>query len=140
MVEIVALGFGPRHQLAVLVELGARRTRLRPQFRDLLDIALQPAEGIEEAPVIGDIDQRPVGVLAVDFGEARRHLAQEIEAHRLVVDAGAARAVGILDAADHQFALAVDTLFLEQREGRMPGRQGEGRRHHAALGTRPHQA
>ena len=67
-----------------------------------------PAEGIEQAAVGGDVDQRAVGVLAVDLGQCAGDLAQQVEAHRLVVDGGTARAIGILDAADDEFALRID--------------------------------
>ncbi len=78
-----------------------------------------PAEGIEQAAVGGDVDQRAVGMLAVDLGQRTGDLAQQVEAHRLVVDGGAARAVGILDAADDEFALGIDALLLQDGEGRV---------------------
>ncbi len=67
------------------------------------------AEGIEQAAVGGDVHQRAVGMLAVDLGQRAGDLAQQVEAHRLVVDGGAAGAIGILDAADDEFALGIDS-------------------------------
>ena len=100
-------------------ELGlAPRWRV-PQGRNLCRSASSAAEGIEQAAVGGDVDQRAVGVLAVDLGQRAGDLAQQIQADRLVVDGGTARAIGILDAADDQFAVRIDALLLEDGEGRM---------------------
>ncbi len=86
-----------------------------------------------------DVDQRAIGMLAVDLGQRAGDLAQQIEADRLVVDRRTARAVGILDAADDQFAVGLDALFLEHGESHVRGRQREGGGHDTALGTGPHE-
>jgi hypothetical protein len=97
------------------------------------------AEGIEQAAVGGNVHQCPVRMLAVDLRESARDLAQQVEAHRLVVDGRTAGAVGVLDAADDEFALGIDPLFLQDGEGRVAWGQRETRRHHAALGACAHQ-
>ena len=98
-----------------------------------------PAEGVQQAAVGGYLDERAIGMLAVDFRQRGRDLAQQVQAHGLVVDGRAAWAIGILDAADNEFALSIHPLLLQDDEGGMRAGQCEGRRDDAALSTRPHQ-
>ena len=86
---------------------------------------------------MGDIDQRAIGVLPVDFSDGGSDLAEKIEADRLFVDRGTAGAVGILDAADHQFAVAFDPLVADDCQRVVVGRKREGGSDHASLGAGP---
>jgi len=90
--------------------------------------------------VRANIDQSPVGMLAMDLGKRHGDLPQQVEADGLIVDGGAAGAIGILDAADDQLALRIDPLILQNGEGEVIARQGKGRRHDAAFRAGPHQA
>ena len=85
------------------------------------------------------IDQGAIGMLAMDLGHLAGDLAQQIEADRLVIDEGPARAVRHLDAADDQFRIGVDPLLFEDGEGRMAGRRVEGGGDDALVGARAHQ-
>ena len=139
MLQIVAFGLGPLHQAAVLVQclLGGRGAR--PKRGNVIHLGLVTAEGIEQAAVCGDVDQRTVGMLAMNLGQRAGDLTQQVQAHRLVVDGRAARTVGVLDAADYKFVVRINTLLLEDCESRMRTRERKGRGDHATLRPCPHQ-
>ena len=77
------------------------------------------AEGVEQRrDGRRGIDQGAVVVLAVDFDQGVADRAQGLDADRLVIDEGAAAAVGHLHAAQDQVALDVEALFGGGNRGR----------------------
>ena len=86
-------------------------------------VAVQPAEGIEQAAMRRGVDQRAVVMLAVDFDQRRAEALQHLHADRLVVDEGAGAAVGELHAAQDQLVVGGDVVLGQQRARRMARRQ-----------------
>ena len=71
------------------------------------------------------VEQAAIVMLAVDFDEGRAKLAQQPGRDRLIVDEGAAAAVGLDDAADDErlAGLARQPVFVEQGQSGMIGRR-----------------
>jgi len=78
-------------------------------------------------------------VLAVDFHQRRADRLERLHADRLVVDEGAAAAVGQLHAAQDHLAGIVEVVVIEDVRCRMALRHVEGRRHLALLRAVTHQ-
>ena len=92
--------------------------------------------GVERGAMIGGIEQAALRELRLDLDQPFACLAQQADAGRLVVDEGAAPAVGVDDAAQHQrVALARDPGLGEERAHRVVRRQRELRAHHRLLGA-----
>ncbi len=58
-------------------------------------------------------------MLPVKFDQQGRHLPQQIEADRLVIDRGPAWPIGILDPTDDDFAIGINVLLGEKLKGCM---------------------
>ncbi len=111
-------------------EIGQRRFRLPPGgmgHGDRLALPIEPAEGIEQRPVHGRLDQGAIGMLTVDLDQRRADLAQQHDRHRRIVDEGAAAPVGALHAAQDQVALGFDAAVGKDRPRRMIGGHVEDR-------------
>ncbi len=106
---------------------------------DFGGIRLQTAKGVEQPSVLAGIDQRPLIVLAVDFNQRRADGPQQTDAHRLIVDKGTGLAVDALHPAQNYRTVRCNTVFSEQRPGRMIGLRCEFGDHLAAFGVGPHQ-
>ena len=89
---------------------------------------VDPAIGVEQGAVAARVEQAAIVMLAVDLDQQRAELAQQAGRDRLIVDEGAAAAVGLGDAADDErlAGLAVEPVLGEQGQGGMIGRQLEG--------------
>ena len=79
--------------------------------------------------------------LALDLDRHLAELAQQADARRLVVDEGAAAAIGADDAAQHDdIVLGGDAGFVEKPARRMVGGQVEFRGDHRLIGARANEA
>ncbi|PAV71633.1 hypothetical protein WR25_05608 [Diploscapter pachys] len=111
-------------------ELCLRVSQTYPGARGIARI--DASERIEQRAMPAWIEQAAIVVLAVDFDQHRRHLAQQRNACGLVVDERATAAVGLDDASDEQgFArLDLDTILFQQgaecTDGRIEGRGDDG--------------
>ncbi len=114
---------------AVLVERRPRLAHATGGVGHCAGLRLQAAEGVEDRAVGDRVDQRPVVVLAVDFDQRRADAAQDLDAHRLIVDEGAGAPVGDLDAAEDEIALGVDIGIGGDAAGGVIERTVEDRRH-----------
>ena len=108
---------------------GAQRTRI------------DPSEHVEQIAVPLGVQQAAIVMLAVNLHQHRADLAQQPGGGGLIVDAGAAAAVGLHDPADHhRFAgLDLEPVLRQQRERTVVGAQIEGGRHHRLRRALPHQ-
>ena len=86
---------------------------------------LQPAEGIEQPGMGGGIGQADLVVLALHLDQRRRQAAQQPDRDRLAVDEGAAAAIGLDHAAEHQRILRLHALLGEDGQRRMALRRHE---------------
>ena len=102
-----------------VARLGERRPRPRARRARPRSAAarVDPAEGVEQGAVAARVEQAAIVMLAVNLDEQRAELAQQAGRDRLVVDEGAAAAVGLDDAADDErlARLAVQPVLGEQR-------------------------
>jgi hypothetical protein len=110
-----------------------------PKPLDLIRLAFEGAEGIEQPAVRRHVHQRTLVVLAVDFDQCRAQRLEGLRAHGLIVDEGAGASVGELHAAQDQLVLGRDVVGRHQRAHGVPGRQLERRGHLPLLGPLPHQ-
>ena len=96
----------------------ARHLDLPPRAVSRADLGkrgLQPGIGVQDGTV-GLRVQQAVGIeLAVDFDQGLPQPAQQRDADRLIVDIGAAAAVGRDDPAQHQRILDLQALLAHQR-------------------------
>ena len=90
--------------------------------------------------MIGGADQSAVIMLAVDLGQGSGNLAEKIEADRLIIHAGAAGSIGILNPSEDQLAIGFDILACQDVEGRMRFRQRESRGDDALFGAAAYQS
>ena len=103
------------------------------------ETGIDPPERIEQRAVAARVEQPAIVVLTVNFDEQRTDLAQQRDRDRLIVDAGAAAAIGAHCAADDQRLARVgrDFAFGEQSgDGR---RRLERRGHARAVRSLAHQ-
>ena len=82
-------------------------------------VTVEPAERIEQRAMGARLDERAVVVLPVDLDKAGADPPQQPDRHRLVVEEGAAAAVGALDTAQDQVAIDVDPRLGRDRTGGM---------------------
>ncbi len=104
------------------LQLGARGAGLppaAPELRQLRRLAFEDAEGIQERPMIARVQQALLLELAFDLHQEFAAAAQQRDADRLIVDEGAAAAVGGDLPAQDQRRGFVDALFAQQRKDRM---------------------
>ena len=89
---------------------------------------IDPPISVEQGTVAARIEQAAIVVLAVNLDQKRAKLALEAGGDRLIVDEGAAAAVGLDDAADDQrlARLPGEAVLVEQGEGRVAGGNLEG--------------
>lgn len=129
MFEIIALGFSLGHERAVIFQRRSGIARRAPQGRNSINLPLQATKRIQQPAVGRNVNKSAVGMLAMDFHQFRRHLAQEVQAHGLVVDCGTARPIGVLHPADDDLAFAIDVIFFEQQARCVAIRQCKSRGH-----------
>src|SRR5262249_39681315 len=86
---------------------------------DLCHLPFEPTEGVEKAAMRRGIDQGAFSVLTVNFNECVAELLENLHAHRLVVDEGAASPIRKLHAAEDQFIFGGNIIGCEQRSRRM---------------------
>ncbi len=96
---------------------------------DRLSLLGKAAEGIEKGAVGVGIDERAVVVLAVDLDQQLACLAHQLHGNRLIVDIGLGAAIGRLHPAKNQVAIVVDTVFADEKPGRMAHTDVKDRRH-----------
>ncbi len=101
---------GWRRQAArPLLRADARRAPVVPGLRQRRCAACVLGEGVEHRAVVGRVEQAALLELALDFDQAVAELAQQADARRLVIDKGAAAAVGAQKPAQHnRVAVAVE--------------------------------
>ena len=99
-------------------------------------------ERVEQRAMRRRVEQAALLALALDLDEAVAELAQQPDAGRLVVDEGAAAAVGRHQPAQHDRAGEVgrDAGLAQNRRGRMVVRDGELGGDRGLLGAGAHQA
>ena len=91
-----------------------------PSLRQRREVGRMLGEGVEDHAMIGRIEEPALLELTLDLDEAVAELAQQAHARRLVIDKGAAAAVGREQAAQHnRLAGAVMPGFAQDRMGRM---------------------
>jgi hypothetical protein len=99
---------------------------------------LVAGEGVEGAAMGGRVEQALGLELAVDLDQRGAQFAQQPDRDRLVVDEGAAAAVGTDQPPQDQVALGVQPLGGGQGPCRMTGRQVEDRGHAGPRGALAH--
>ncbi len=92
---------------------------------DLAGGFAQAVEGVEQGAVGAGFDQGAVIVLAVDLDQRAADLAEQRGGDRLVVDEGAAAAIGALHTAQDQVALRIEAAVAEEPAGGVVIRHGE---------------
>jgi hypothetical protein len=99
-------------------------------------------EGVEQFAMGRRIEQAALLALALDLDQAVAELAHQRDARRLVIDKGAAAAVGGDQPAqdDRTREIAADAGLIEDRRGRMVAADGEFGGNRGLLGAGPHQA
>ncbi len=103
----------------------------------------QPAERIQQGAMPARIEQAPLVMLAVDLDQARADVAQQRRRAGLVIEKGAAAAVGLERAANDEglARFGGDVVFGEQRRQRGSGRwRIECCRDARLIGATAHQA
>ena len=99
-------------------------------------------EGVEQRAVRRRVEQAALLALALDLDQAVAELAQQADARRLIVDKGAAAAVGAQQAAQHDRPPARSARhpgLAQDRGGRMVALDGELGGDRGLLGAGPHQ-
>ena len=76
MFNVIALGFRPRHQGAMLRKFSPKITQRLPKLSNISSLFIQVTIGINETPVIGHIHQGAVRMLAMNFSQASRQFAE----------------------------------------------------------------
>ena len=109
---------------AVLGQRRAGGPHALGRLRDRVERAAQPAEGVEDGTVGGDVGQGPVVVLPVDLHQRRADRAEHLHADGLIVDEGAGAPVGHLGAPQDQVAIGGRSRIPP----RSAGRDDRGRR------------
>ena len=89
---------------------------------------VDPAERVEQGAVAARIEQAAIVVLAVDLDQRGAELAQQPGGDRLVVDEGAAAAVGLDDAADDERLAGLVRRARSRRAAQAPDAPREARR------------
>ena len=97
------------------------RPPLPPVVADLGRLVGEAAEGIEHGAVVGAVEQALLLELAFDLHQRLADAAEEGDADGLVVDEGAAAAVGAELAAEDDVAVVGQALLVEQRAHGMVG-------------------
>src|SRR5262249_59109622 len=92
---------------------------LGPQLCDGGGIPLEAAIGVEQAAMGGCFDEGALIVLAMDFDERAAEHAQYLHVDRLIVDKGAAAAVGKLHPAQNELVLAGKAVVGKKRARRL---------------------
>ena len=110
----ILVGLGGFHRAARFGQRLLGAAPFAPRLRDPRGV--RPGEPVEQRPVPARIDQPAIVMLAMQFDEEARHVAQQADADRLVVDEGAAFAIGFeLAPHDQRFAvLQFDIRIVEQ--------------------------
>ena len=128
--QLLGLGGGAGDDVGQLARAGAGGAPVGPGRGDRLGLAAQAAVGVEQGAMGARVQQADGFVLAVDLEQQVADLAQHRGAGRLVVDEGAAAAIGGEGAAQDQVLVAGvgKALLLQHVPGGMAGRQGEDRR------------
>ena len=119
----------------------ARGTPIVPGLAHRRGCRHVPGESVEDRAMIGRVQEAALLELTLDLDQAVAELAQEADAGRLVIDKGAAAAVGAQQPAQHdRFAIIVEAGFAQHRIGRViaPDREfGGDRRLARALAHQP---
>ncbi|KAK0348634.1 hypothetical protein LTR94_036419, partial [Friedmanniomyces endolithicus] len=100
MVEIVAIARGRCDRLARLRQIGSSAAPGGMSGGDRLRLAT--AIGVEQGAMATGVEQAAIVMLAVDLDQRTAQIAQQRGGTGLVVDEGAAAAVGLDRAADQQ--------------------------------------
>ena len=103
-------------------------------------LLLQPGEGIERGAMGRHVQEAVLLHLALDLDQRVAEPAQQRHRYRLVVDEGAAAAVGADQAAQGQHVLVVERLLGQHGAGRMVPGQVERGRHRGLVGAPPHRS
>ena len=103
-------------------------------------LLLQPGEGIERGAMGRHVQEAVLFHLALDLDQRVAQPAQQRHRHRLVVDEGAAAAVGAEQAAQGERVLVVERLLGQHGAGGMVLGQVERGRHRCLGSTAPHRA
>ena len=85
------------------------------------------------------VQQSTVIVLAVQFDQRVRELAQDLAAHPTIIDPRGLAPVSGVDATQDQFTVRLDPSFLQNRLSRMARRKVEHRNNLALLCPLPHE-
>ncbi|QTK78021.1 hypothetical protein AT6N2_C0053 [Agrobacterium tumefaciens] len=89
----------------------------------------EPGKGIQQGAVRVGIDKGAVVVLAMDFDQQLTELPHHLHAYGLVVDISLGAPVGRLNATENKIAVVIETIFAQQKPGRMIVRNFESGRH-----------
>ena len=106
------VGFRPdrRHAGFLRATLGRDGAHAPVRLADGGERAGEAAERVDQLAMHRRLDHRAVVVLAVDLDETAAERAQNLRAHRLVVDEGAGPAIRHLDAAKDEIAVYIDVV------------------------------
>jgi hypothetical protein len=108
--------------------LGPQRTHTCIRHPQALDAIPQPAKSIEQLAVRARADKGPVVVLTVNLDELSRGRPQRLGGYPLVIDEGAAAAVGELNAPQNHSAASaakIHALRISGKQRRMARSQFE---------------
>ncbi|MNS68577.1 hypothetical protein D3C72_1018610 [compost metagenome] len=79
----------------------------------------QPGKGIQQRPVCIGVDKRAIIMLAVDFDQELTELAHHLHADGLIIDIGLGAPVRGLHPAENQVAIVIETVFAQEKPGRV---------------------
>jgi len=96
---------------------------------------IEAAETVQKCSVAAGGEQAALVILAMDFDKEGGDIAQQGDADRLIVDEGAAAAIGLERALEDDLAIAFDGVFGQSGMGRVLGRRFEGGCDAALIGT-----
>ncbi|KAF0119280.1 MAG: hypothetical protein FD152_4532, partial [Xanthobacteraceae bacterium] len=108
-----------------LLHRPARLAPALPGGAHRLHLRTEAAIGVDNGTMRLRLDQRAVGVLAVDLDERTADGAQHLHAHRLVVDEGAGAAVGQLHAPEDHVPFGIEVGLGRDAAGRVVERHVE---------------
>ena len=121
MAQVVLLGAGRGEPGRGGLDRLRRLAQPRPGLAHGRVLVFEPAEGIEQGAVPGGIEKRGVIPRTMDLDQGLANAAQQVDAHRLVVEIGAASTLAVKHPAqDHDLAFPEAVLLQEPPRG-VPG-------------------
>src|SRR5205807_1962246 len=134
--KIIALTRGGRPCCSQIIPAPFRFRECGEAAGNLRREILMSTEHVEQQAMGVLVEQSAIVALAVDFDQDGANLAHELYTDRLIIDEGAAAAIGQNRAAQDEFILATrEAIRFENAPRRMIARQSKARDRHRLPGA-----